>query len=564
MSLFRIAIFGIIALTAAIPGASGLEPVVLTGDQGVYRLGKRLELLEDASGLLEVSDVRGLSNWKPSTRTMPNLGLTKSVYWARFALEDRSNGVPHILELEFPSMDSITLFLPANDSFLIRESGDLLPFQTREIPRRTFCFSLPSGIAGTVYMRFQTRATMVLPLTIRSTKAFLVHGSKEQLFFGFFWGMLASLLLYNLFLLFSLRDPAYFFYVLYVLFFFFFQLSEDGFAFQFLWPDSPEWANRAGPVFLSGTLFSILGFTRSFTSMHTNAPALDKSLLGATGALVLLGVLAFTMDYRFVIAAEGVLVFVSALLVAAAGVRALIEGYSPARWFAAAWAVLITTSVAADLETGGLLPSFFFSIYAVKAGAVIELVLLSLALADRINALKDEQRLLMELATTDSKTRISNYRHFDYVLQQEIKRSLRYRRPLSLIMIDVDDFKKINDEFGHKAGDEVLRSTAALLAENCREADLVARFGGDEFVVILPETSLDSGIETAAKLRSLVEGMTVSHEGVDLAITISLGVASVPAHARERNGLVAAADKALYLAKETGKNQVKAFPALAT
>jgi diguanylate cyclase (GGDEF)-like protein len=533
-----------------------LVPVVLTASEGENRLSRYLEILADSSGRISREEAAQTAGWKPFTGNVPNYGLTASVYWARFVLENRSPSTPFFLELGFPSMDSVTLFLPTSADYTVKEAGDSLPFAARELPERTFIFTLPPEAAGTVYMRFQTEGTMTFPLTIWSRDAYLAHAYITQLLFGAFWGLVTGLFFYNLFLLISLKDTSYLFYVLYVLFFFFFQLNEDGFASQFLWPGSPWLANRASPIFLGGTLFSILGFTRIFTSTRANAPLLDKAFPVAMGASVALAAASVLLDYRMLITIGTSLVFVAAVLVAVAGILALKKGYGPARYFLAAWSVLIATAVIGNSEVGGWISFDFYSVHAVKLGVAIELVLLSLALADRINAMKLERRLLAELATVDTKTKVSNYRHFDTVLQQEIRRSIRYRRPLSLIMLDIDDFKRINDEYGHKAGDDVLLATAAVLMDNCRDVDVVARFGGDEFVVMLPETDLDSGKETASKLRNLLEGIRVSYEGTELAITVSLGVANLPIHAHERNALVGAADKALYLAKEGGKNRV--------
>jgi two-component system, sensor histidine kinase LadS len=546
-----LAVFLAVMGTAA---AAGLSPILLTRESGSTPVHTSMEFLEDRGGAMGLPDAEAASGWRRFTGRVPNFGLTSSAYWVRFAVRDDSGTGGHVLELGFPSMDSVKLFLPGEP---VRETGDRLPFDRREVPQRTFLFRLPEGISGTVYLRVQTSGTMLVPLTPWSPAAFLGRMYSQQLLFGLFWGIMAGLFFYNLFLLVSLRDSGFIWYLAFVLSFFLFQFSEDGFAFQYIWPRSPFLANAASPLFLAATLGAILAFTRSFLATSGNTPVMNGLLITGMGLSCLFAVSVFVLDHRAVIMTGTVMVILTALLVAAAAAHGMLRRFRPARWFAAAWVVLLVTSALADSEVSGLIGDYAASLYLVKAGAALELVLLSLALADRINAMKVERALLQELATVDEKTRVANFRALESALVQEIRRSLRYRRPVSLIMVDVDDFKRINDEHGHKAGDEVLRSTARALRENCRDVDVVARFGGDEFAVVLPETPLSRGIETAAKLRAIVAETPVRHNGVDIRVTISLGVASVPSHARDRNGLVEAADKALYLAKETGKDRVR-------
>jgi diguanylate cyclase (GGDEF)-like protein len=160
-----------------------------------------------------------------------------------------------------------------------------------------------------------------------------------------------------------------------------------------------------------------------------------------------------------------------------------------------------------------------------------------------------------KLATTDGLTGLANRRFFDIELARELQRADRHKRPTSLIMIDLDDFKSYNDRYGHPAGDDLLRSIAVMLGQYVRTLDTAARYGGEEFVLILPETQADAACGAAERLRELVAQLPLTPESAATRVTISLGVAVAPIHGMTPPELVKAADQALYAAKRAGKNR---------
>jgi diguanylate cyclase (GGDEF)-like protein len=168
-----------------------------------------------------------------------------------------------------------------------------------------------------------------------------------------------------------------------------------------------------------------------------------------------------------------------------------------------------------------------------------------------------------EQAVTDELTGIANYRHFSDWIVREIARVERFGGELTLVLIDVDDFKAINDTYGHQQGDRVLEELGRVLRLESRGIDEAARYGGEEFVLALPETGRTSGIEVAERVRRRISRMRIPLEaegGEPIAITVSMGVASLPGDGDDARSLMAAADRALYLAKQGGKNRVEAPP----
>jgi len=163
---------------------------------------------------------------------------------------------------------------------------------------------------------------------------------------------------------------------------------------------------------------------------------------------------------------------------------------------------------------------------------------------------------IYRLAIYDGLTQIRNRRYFEEFTEREISRSLRHDRSLSLILFDVDHFKSVNDQHGHLSGDHVLRHLALTLRPRIRREELFARYAGDEFVVVLPESSLKSALRFAETLRGLVDATEFVFEGQELTVTISVGVATLGSDIVTPAQLVAAADAALYRAKEAGRNAV--------
>jgi len=164
-----------------------------------------------------------------------------------------------------------------------------------------------------------------------------------------------------------------------------------------------------------------------------------------------------------------------------------------------------------------------------------------------------------ELSVTDDLTHLYNSRYMNQVLRRETKRASRSRRPLSLLFIDLDGFKAINDTHGHLFGSRALVEAAAVIRGSARETDIVARFGGDEFAIILPDTGGEGAFAVGARVRDKIAAFKfLAGDGLDVHLTASVGVATLPDVAASSEELVQAADKAMYQVKESGKNGIQA------
>jgi diguanylate cyclase (GGDEF)-like protein len=172
---------------------------------------------------------------------------------------------------------------------------------------------------------------------------------------------------------------------------------------------------------------------------------------------------------------------------------------------------------------------------------------------------RQQYEIARNIAITDELTSLYNRRHFNEVFPREVERAKRYDQPLSLAFVDIDFFKRFNDTYGHSAGDTVLVDVARVLTENSRDIDIIFRYGGEEFVILLPSTSKTGAVVAMNKLRELVSQIDISRFGTQIQrVTISVGIATCPGETSTGDELVIRADKRLYSAKSRGRNQVVA------
>jgi diguanylate cyclase (GGDEF)-like protein/PAS domain S-box-containing protein len=203
-------------------------------------------------------------------------------------------------------------------------------------------------------------------------------------------------------------------------------------------------------------------------------------------------------------------------------------------------------------KDGSRLPVAYAAAPMLREGRIVGVVTVFEDISER-KRLREE---LEHLATHDTLTGLLNRGELERLLLRERQRAERYGHPLAVLMLDIDHFKAVNDTYGHRTGDAVLKAFAARLAEHARSADVVARYGGEEFVLLLPETSVPAATAMAERLRASLNEAPIEVAGIHGAITASIGVAGYPAHGTTEEQLLRAADEAMYTAKKDGRNRV--------
>jgi len=221
------------------------------------------------------------------------------------------------------------------------------------------------------------------------------------------------------------------------------------------------------------------------------------------------------------------------------------------------WAIAALIGGALLLVLISLIAAHFIGINRRLAAADGKLRTANDALIQHLAEIQNLHELLQEQAVRDTVTGLYNRRYLDETLEREVSRAKREGYPISLAMIDLDHFKKVNDTYGHKAGDEVLRVLGALLRSQAREGDIPCRYGGEEFVLVLPRMSLEVAQQRADHWRETFGKQKIRHGDFEISVTMSIGLATYPDHAFTADALIVRADEALYRAKAAGRNRLE-------
>ena len=201
--------------------------------------------------------------------------------------------------------------------------------------------------------------------------------------------------------------------------------------------------------------------------------------------------------------------------------------------------------------------SYWVMLFALIAPIVLVAYVTTMLSADIRYAMAKIKRI----SDTDELTGVYNMRSFSAILRRMFQQSVRHGHPLSIIMIDSDNLKVVNDTHGHNAGNKLLQHLIRKVGEELRRSDIVARYGGDEFIILLPETERQGAMETAERIRQALEISRFEYRGNSLSVTVSLGLASYPEDGSNVDIIVDKADKALYRAKRLGRNQTAIYEA---
>jgi diguanylate cyclase (GGDEF)-like protein len=561
----------IIVLSISLAEVAAQTPTLIPVDpSGETKITDRSALWFDADpsiGIEEVSSPAFLSRFSPVEGRQVWVGKKAEAAWLQFALAAAAGDQSYFLEVR-PSfsiiLDHIDLYLPRiGGGFDHVAAGALEESRPGGPSSRFFLFALPKTVfsGSPIYLRVASSMDVELHLSIWESNALVREESLEYGAYGIIFGILLAMALYNFFLFISLRDKAYLLYVLYLI---------NGAAWLFWVQGGARAVIGSHPALDQSLLWLFAGgmmawgaaFSSAFLRLRRNRPILFALLMVSCGVSAAAAIAGFLGLYHVANLVTNVLGGALVLSLVFAAASRVVQSYEPALFFLFAWSFLMISGGAFVLMDLKVLPVSFWTMNSMAIGMAVEAILLSMALADRFKGTEREKAYLernqerLRLASlTDALTGLYNRRSLDEELEIEVERAAAQQHDLSIILLDIDDFKAINDAWGHPFGDKVLKALATAIRSSIRESDRPCRLGGEEFVVIMPEANLEEAWHAAERIRERFAALSFHTPAcTEVRATVSLGVVEfvtgeTPASLIER------VDRAMYRAKHRGKNQ---------
>ena len=374
------------------------SPQVIAIDENITSrvVGKEnLSIFEDKSSFLSIKKaILQDKDFILAKTDKPNYGYTKSAFFAKFIVRNDSKQAQDIwIEVDYPSLDSVSFFVLKNNSLSKTfHSGCRMPFSQREIEAKSFLFKtqLAPFEEQTLVVRVRTERNTTFPIAIYKPEYYTKISNSNVIGMGLYYGIMVAMLLYNLFVYSVLRERSYLYYLFFLLSMLSFSLSYYGQGFQHIWPNLPSFNRFNIPFFIASLSLAALAFGREFLSTHKRMPVANRVLeiLMAISFIILVLSLVLPSKISTISAVFMGLPSISALVYVA--VVSLRRGFLPAKYFTIAWSVFLLGALLTALRSLGVLPHNFFTVYSIQIGSVMEVILLSLALADRISILRKE------------------------------------------------------------------------------------------------------------------------------------------------------------------------------
>lgn len=542
--------------------------------------------------------------------------------WMRFDVEASGHHLPRfLLEIQSSMLDRVDFYQvdqrPGSDPQIRYHStaGDHFPRQTDARANRylTFPVVLSNDTHTSLYVRIHSASTLVAPIRLWEQNALYAHELNLSLYYGAFFGIMTVMAIYNLVLWLFIRENAYLYYVCYVVAAMFFQATMSGFGPRYLWGASEWWRDHAMVVSVALCFIFAIAFVVRFLRLQEADPqAYRYAVAGLACYVILIWIAPLLSEATLSFVAQPLGLLLCGLVVWLSIRQWRAGSNQVATFFMIGWTLLVLGTAVYTLMMAGFLPHNLVTRHVQEIGMLAEVILLSFALAARINEEKHARRMALEtslglaqqvntiyqeqlvaqenmnreledrvtartselqqaladlneanarleqLSLTDGLTGLNNRRYLDQHLPTWMEFARKQQVPLAALIIDVDHFKRINDTHGHLMGDQCLKAVAASLKATVhRPDDLVVRYGGEEFVVVLRNTEPTGAMQVAERARISIEKAHWEWEGTHIPVTISIGVAMMhPEADRDPATLLARADEALYAAKRGGRNRV--------
>lgn len=478
----------------------------------VINLTEKMEYYFDTQGNLDLADILKLPDTEFKSAARANPGFFTNPIWLRFKLPPYEERM--LLRHDYAMTDYLALYAPAQTGgYSSQSTGDMLPFAQRAVQHRLMSFWIDAVKDRWYYLRLQTAGSVNFAFELMTAQQAMERDNISQYFLGIFFGVIVVMFFYNLFLFFSLREPAYIFYCLYIAFFALMAATLNGSGYQLLWAKSPWFQNHAFPLFANAAMCSGLVFVALFLNLQKLHRMLFYTavVLATIPAIgIVLTLLVHPAKMVRITNAFGI-PWVVFILISA--VYALIKGYKPARYFLLAWVMMLLGTTIFTLTTRGVLPPNPFLLNAMFLGSALEVILLSLALADRINQLKKEKERLQLEALERQKVLTDSYSRFfpRRILELLNRDSVEYVQlgdaaqfEMTVLFADIRGFTTLSERMSPEDNFRFLNSYLKRVGPIIREnSGFIDKYIGDGIMALFPDQAV-SALDAAIKMQATV------------------------------------------------------------
>lgn len=527
-----------------------------------------VQVMPDPEGRFGIQAVlMQLSQFNKPQTPYANLGLRRDVMWLRVPLEvPLGQQGPWVLRVDYPPLDQIGVYL-VSDGVLVdyQVVGDHVPMAERPLPLRPF--AVPLNLAPgqhEVILRVRTDSSMLVPVHFLRPDVLNAQENAFQMLQGLLTGGGLCLAVYSLLQWVSLRDRMFFYYAMCITGSTAFFFSWYGLAAQYLWPHNPYLIENGPPLAaLMVVMSSMLFISRAMGVARWSLALSNFMRLLALGCVALIfSSLAGLLDFRGLVTLANVTVILMlVVIVPVAWVQAR-QGDKASLYLLIGWSVYAVGVGMSTAMLRGLVDMSPWSHYAYQAAALFEMLMWLGVLSVRLDEMRQqaeragrEREALQSLAHTDALTGLPNRRCLLMELDAALAR-LAQSSSLAVYLLDLDGFKGVNDQLGHDAGDELLIAVGQRLQNAVRANDTLARFGGDEFVLLAPDVNSEAAQVLGEKILAQFKD-PFEIRGVTCAIGLTVGYALSPRDGHTSANLLRCADQAMYNGKQAGKRCVR-------
>jgi EAL domain-containing protein (putative c-di-GMP-specific phosphodiesterase class I)/GGDEF domain-containing protein len=469
----------LITLSLSVSSQEMVDDVSVTDERIV--LGELAEYLEDSNNSISIEQIKKPANgliWQKITNETPNFGYTDSAYWVHLQLTNRSDHiVDRVMEISYPVIDYIDFYQLSSGKIEKQYNvGDKRPFSNRPIAHRNFVFpiSLEAQSKSSIYIKVKSSSSLQLPISIASERKFFASDQLDLIRMCVYYGMMLVMILFNLFIFFSLREVMYFYYVSFVFCFAAVQFCLQGMAGQYIWPEKSYLQDFGILIFVPSIVLFASLFARYFLDLANNAPWANRffKIIGAISIACIAGSL--VLDYEQAIKLSVIVVIPASLGCLLIGPYLWAKGHTIARFYTIAWASITIATVALALSKFGIIPRTFLTENGLQFGSAMEAVLLSLALADRLNNEREQRFQAQEEMLNESRQRqlaeqkliysalhhpltgAPNRAFFENWFKEQIE-GLGDIPNMTMGMFYLCRFHEVNKTLGHIRADELLK-----------------------------------------------------------------------------------------------------------